>query len=136
MTRERINGGLGVIITDEDLIEKIVTVVNDKFPCKDGIEWSKWDLCDNYHINAVYVDQTSTIGVYVNGSFNSVCNYVDSGMIIWAKHDVYMSRLAYIERQDMVDELKNTLSEWLDDDDINTIDFDNNAGLIVYTEYN
>ena len=46
MTHERINGGLGVIITDDDVIEMLLERINKKHPPTDGISYSLYDIQD------------------------------------------------------------------------------------------
>lgn len=132
MVRERISGGLGVIIINEDVIQRVLDYFNQKYPCDDGTLWNKYDLQDMYQLNAAYLDDNSTIAVYPDGRFGR-CNYPDSGLVIWCKKDISMSAIAYFTKADMVIDLRRTL------DDIgisNDVDYENYAGLILYTEYN
>ena len=133
MTHERINGGLGVIITDDDIIETLLERINEKHPPTDNIPYSLYDIQDVWFLSGMYVDETNTIAVYPNCSLNGPSNYPDHGLIIWAKYDIRSDKIAYLEKEDMIKELKKTISEYIDPE---LIDFDEHCGLILFTEYN
>lgn len=133
MVRERINGGFGVIIPEESVIEKVVGYYNKKYPCNDGTSWTKYDLQDMWQINAVYLDSNSTIAVYPEGKLNSAAHYPESGLIIWAKNEVDMSNMAYFTKASLAAELTKTISKIGINNDV---DYEKNSGLILYTEYN
>lgn len=133
MTHERINGGLGVIITDDDIIEMLLERINKKRPPTDGISYSPYDIQDISFLSGMYVDETNTIAVYPNCSLNGPSNYPNHGLIIWTKHDIRSDKIAYLTKEHMVAELKKTISEYIDPE---SIDFNEHCGLILFTEYN
>lgn len=133
MTHERINGGLGVIITDDGIIETLLERINEKHPPTDNIPYSLYDIQDVWFLSGMYVDETNTIAVYPNCSLNGPSNYPDHGLIIWAKYDIRSDKIAYLEKEDMIKELKKTISEYIDPE---SIDFNEHCGLILFTEYN
>lgn len=133
MTHERINGGLGVIITNDNAIEMLLERINEKHLPTDGISYSLYDIQDIGFLSGMYVDKTSTIAVYPNCSFNGPSIYPDHGLIIWTKYDIQFNKIAYLEKEHMIKELKKTISEYIDTE---SIDFDKHCGLILFTEYN
>lgn len=133
MTHERINGGLGVIITEDAVIEMLLERINEKHPPTDDIAYSLYDIQDIGFLSGMYVDETSTIAVYPNCSFNGSSIYPNHGLIIWTKHDIRSDKIAYLTKEHMIKELKKTISEYIDTE---SIDFNEHCGLILFTEYN
>lgn len=132
MVRERISGNLGVIITDECLIEEITEKLKAEHPTWE--DFSKWDIQDLYELSGIYVDASHIIAVFSDDNLNSCPEYPEEGLIIWAKEPMSLYMTEYRNKECLINELKKTIKKYVNDD--SAIDYDRYTGLILFTEYN
>lgn len=124
-----IYGGYGLVISDSDIIDELVNNINEKHP--DIRPVTKWELDD--FMNAQYVPIDCDANVFPSGKMDGFANKIlNSCLIIWGSNDIDMTRVSYANKDKLIEEIKENLSDYLIPDTVNSLDYDDYCGLILY----
>ncbi|MBQ8133270.1 MAG: hypothetical protein IJ192_02495 [Clostridia bacterium] len=126
MVRDRIYGGMGMIISDEKILEHILDKINPD-------NNSKITLADFEGVTGIcsdYLDGSGTIAVYSQHHLlDGFPIYPEKGLVIWANNDVRLNEFTDEDRERITKECLAKIEEYITK--YNSYD----VGLILYTEY-
>ena len=126
MVRERIYGGMGLIISDEVVLERILNAINSE-----KTDATLDDFADITGINATYLNSSQTIAVYSQYHLlDGFPSYPDKGLVIWADNNVRLNQFTAEDSERITIECLEKISKYI------TKYVSYNIGLILYTEYN
>ena len=126
MVRERIYGGMGLIISDEIVLERILSEIKSE-----NSNATLDDFADITGINATYLNSSQTIAVYSQYHLlDGFPSYPEKGLVIWADNNVRLDQFSDEDKKHIAVECLAKISEYTSKYDLYTV------GLILYTEYN
>ena len=122
MVRERIYGGMGLIISDEIVLERILSEIKSE-----NSNATLDDFADITGINATYLNSSQTIAVYSQYHLlDGFPSYPEKGLVIWADNNQFTAE----DNERIAIECLDKISKYI------TKYVLYNVGLILYTEYN
>ena len=125
MVRERIYGGMGLIISDEIVLERILSEIKSE-----NSNATLDDFADITGINATYLNSSQTIAVYSQYHLlDGFPLYPEKGLVIWADNNVRLDQFSDEDKKRIAVECLTKISEYTSKYDQYTV------GLILYTEY-
>ena len=125
MVRERIYGGMGLIISDEIVLERILSEIKSVHSNS-----TLDDFADITGINATYLNSSQTIAVYSQYHLlDGFPSYPEKGLVIWADNNVRLDQFSDEDKKRIAVECLTKISEYTSKYDQYTV------GLILYTEY-
>ena len=126
MVRERICGGMGLIISDEIVLDRILSEIKSE-----NSNATLDDFADITGINATYLNSSQTIAVYSQYHLlDGFPSYPEKGLVIWADNNVRLDQFSDEDKKRIAVECLTKISEYTSKYDQYTV------GLILYTEYN
>ena len=88
MVRERIYGGMGLIISDEIVLERILSEIKSV-----NSNATLDDFADITGINATYLNSSQTIAVYSQYHLlDGFPLYPEKGLVIWADNNIKLNQ--------------------------------------------
>ena len=126
MVRERIYGGMGLIISDEIVLERILSEIKSV-----NSNATLDDFADITGINATYLNSSQTIAVYSQYHLlDGFPSYPEKGLVIWADNNIKLNQFTAEDNERIAIECLDKISKYI------TKYVLYNVGLILYTEYN
>lgn len=126
MVRERIYGGMGLIISDEIVLERILSEIKSV-----NSNATLDDFADITGINATYLNSSQTIAEYSQYHLlDGFPLYPEKGLVIWADNNIKLNQFTAEDNECIAIECLDKISKYI------TKYVLYHVGLILYTEYN